>query len=120
MTCLYHCNYQGSIPKGYASFTTSSGNAAMGMKQNKKGEEEKSLVTKGDKINNAKILRTLAKYLWMKDNMEFKLRVLTAMGFLVGAKVSKSKSNFSACSVLCMYVYKGQFYLELLKGFLFL
>ncbi|KAL7598640.1 hypothetical protein Lser_V15G26840 [Lactuca serriola] len=77
----------GSIPKGYASFTTSSGNAAMGMKQNKKGEEEKSLVTKGDKINNAKILRTLAKYLWMKDNMEFKLRVLTAMGFLVGAKV---------------------------------
>ncbi|KAJ0076101.1 hypothetical protein Patl1_35077 [Pistacia atlantica] len=34
-----------------------------------------------------KILRTLASYLWMKDNVEFRLRVITALGFLVGAKV---------------------------------
>lgn len=34
-----------------------------------------------------KILRTLAGYLWMKDNPEFRFRVITALGFLVGAKV---------------------------------
>ncbi|XP_017983673.1 PREDICTED: ABC transporter B family member 25, mitochondrial isoform X2 [Theobroma cacao] len=34
-----------------------------------------------------KILRTLAGYLWMKDNLEFRLRVMTALGFLVGAKL---------------------------------
>ncbi|KAF5782272.1 putative ABC-type Cd(2+) transporter [Helianthus annuus] len=79
----------GSTPNGYASLTTSSDNDAKGKKLNKKWEEsqETDLVTKGERINNAKILSTLAKYLWMKDNMEFRLRVLTAMGFLVGAKV---------------------------------
>ncbi|MFS7987182.1 putative ABC-type Cd(2+) transporter [Helianthus anomalus] len=79
----------GSMPNGYASLTTSSDNDAKGKKLNKKWEEsqETNLVTKGERINNAKILSTLAKYLWMKDNMEFRLRVLTAMGFLVGAKV---------------------------------
>ncbi|MED6204420.1 ABC transporter B member 25 [Stylosanthes scabra] len=34
-----------------------------------------------------KILRTLASYLWMKDNPEFRFRVVAALGFLVGAKV---------------------------------
>ncbi|KAF3500255.1 hypothetical protein F2Q69_00044047 [Brassica cretica] len=33
------------------------------------------------------ILRTLAGYLWMRDNPEFRFRVITALGFLVGAKV---------------------------------
>ena len=65
--------------------TTSS--AAEGPKHNKE-KNEKSLVTKGEEVSNAKILGTLAKYLWMKDNMEFRLRVLAALGFLVGAKVS--------------------------------
>ncbi|KAM0064410.1 putative ABC-type Cd(2+) transporter [Helianthus debilis subsp. tardiflorus] len=79
----------GCMPNGYASLTTSSDNDAKGKKLNKKWEESQktNLVTKGERINNAKILSTLAKYLWMKDNMEFRLRVLTAMGFLVGAKV---------------------------------
>lgn len=76
------------MPNGYASFTTSSGNDAKGTNHSKMGEAT-HLVTKGEKINNAKILSTLAKYLWMKDNTEFRLRVLTAMGFLIGAKVSK-------------------------------
>lgn len=76
------------MPNGYASLSTSSGSDANGKKLNKKGEET-NLVTKGEQINNAKILSTLAKYLWMKDNTEFRLRVLIAMGFLVGAKVSK-------------------------------
>ncbi|KAI7741451.1 hypothetical protein M8C21_027150 [Ambrosia artemisiifolia] len=79
----------GFMPNGYASLTTSSDTDAKGKKVNNKGEEsqETNLVTKGEQINNAKILSTLAKYLWMKDNTEFRLRVLTAMGFLVGAKV---------------------------------
>ncbi|KAL1826217.1 ABC transporter B family member 25, mitochondrial isoform X1 [Daucus carota subsp. sativus] len=38
-------------------------------------------------INNAQILTTLAKSLWMKDNVEFRLRVLAALAFLIGAKV---------------------------------
>ncbi|KAK9069061.1 hypothetical protein SSX86_013177 [Deinandra increscens subsp. villosa] len=79
-------NKSGSMPNGYASLTTSSGNDAKGKTLNKNGEET-NLVKKGERINNAKILSTLAKYLWMKDNMEFRFRVLTAMGFLVGAKV---------------------------------
>ena len=62
-----------------------------------KKSEENTVVTKDERINNAKILSTLAKYLWMKDNTEFRLRVLTAVGLLVGAKVS----NFSALSALC-------------------
>ncbi|PQQ02341.1 ABC transporter B family member 25 mitochondrial [Prunus yedoensis var. nudiflora] len=38
-------------------------------------------------ITNVKIFRTLASYLWMKDNYEFRIRVIAALGFLVGAKV---------------------------------
>ncbi|KAD5803258.1 hypothetical protein E3N88_14618 [Mikania micrantha] len=56
--------------------------------------EETNFVTKGEQITNAKILGTLAKYFWMKDNMEFRFRVLTAMGFLVGAKVINVKVAF--------------------------
>ena len=38
-------------------------------------------------VADVKILQTLASYLWMKDNPEFRLRVITALAFLVGAKV---------------------------------
>ncbi|KAJ7964346.1 ABC transporter family protein [Quillaja saponaria] len=41
----------------------------------------------GEQVADMKILRTLASYLWMKDNLEFRLRVIAALGFLVGAKV---------------------------------
>lgn len=41
-----------------------------------------------DQIADMKILRTLAKYLWLKDNVEFRFRVVLALGLLVGAKVS--------------------------------
>lgn len=47
-------------------------------------------VSKGtsvEQITNVKIFRTLASYLWMKDNYEFRIRVIAALGFLVGAKV---------------------------------
>ncbi|KAI3667846.1 hypothetical protein L6452_42916 [Arctium lappa] len=83
----------GSMPNGYASLATSNGDDTKGTMQNKKGEE-KDLIMKGEQINNAKILSTLAKYLWMKDNMEFRLRVLTALGFLVGAKVMNVQVPF--------------------------
>nr|XP_043611168.1 ABC transporter B family member 25, mitochondrial-like [Erigeron canadensis] len=87
-------NYKyGYMPNGYASLTTSSGGDAKDSKHTKKSEET-NLVTKGEEINNAKILTTLAKYLWMKDNTEFRLRVLTAMGFLVGAKVMNVQVPF--------------------------
>ncbi|KAL7582268.1 hypothetical protein Lser_V15G42072 [Lactuca serriola] len=82
---------QGSVSNGVASLTTSSGE--QGTKQ-KKEDDEKNLVTKGDEISNTKILSTLAKILWMKDNLEFKLRVLTALGFLVGAKVMNVQVPF--------------------------
>ncbi|PWA95964.1 ABC transporter of the mitochondrion 1 [Artemisia annua] len=81
----------GSAPNGFATLTTSS--AAEGPKHNKE-KNEKSLVTKGEEVSNAKILGTLAKYLWMKDNMEFRLRVLAALGFLVGAKVMNVQVPF--------------------------
>ncbi|XP_038900899.1 ABC transporter B family member 25, mitochondrial isoform X1 [Benincasa hispida] len=38
-------------------------------------------------VADTKILRTLASYLWMKDNSEFRFRVIMALGFLVGAKI---------------------------------
>ncbi|KVH94153.1 AAA+ ATPase domain-containing protein [Cynara cardunculus var. scolymus] len=66
----------GSMPNGIATLTTSSG--AQGAKKNKE-DDEKDLVAKGDEISNMKILSTLAKYLWMKDNIEFRLRVLMAL-----------------------------------------
>lgn len=49
---------------------------------------------KDDQVADTKILGTLASYLWMKDNPEFRLRVLTALGFLVGAKASIAASSF--------------------------
>ncbi|KAK7372252.1 hypothetical protein VNO80_05627 [Phaseolus coccineus] len=38
-------------------------------------------------VADVKILRTLASYLWMKDNLEFRVRIIAALGLLVGAKV---------------------------------
>ncbi|KAA8543621.1 hypothetical protein F0562_021633 [Nyssa sinensis] len=62
----------------------------MGTKQALK-QDQTTTGTKGgasaEHVTNTKILRTLAKYLWLKDNIEFRLRVLSALGFLVGAKV---------------------------------
>ncbi|XP_031385941.1 ABC transporter B family member 25, mitochondrial isoform X2 [Punica granatum] len=70
-----------SMSNGRALYSTSSG-AAFERKLSgpQKGKEE-------DQVADTKILRTLAGYLWMKDNPEFRLRVLMALGFLVGAKV---------------------------------
>ncbi|KAM7521959.1 hypothetical protein LguiA_011861 [Lonicera macranthoides] len=79
----------GSSPNGFALLSTSSGNDVAGKKKSVK-QEQTTAITKGgvsEEITNTKILSTLAKYLWMKDNLEFRLRVIAAIGFLVGAKV---------------------------------
>lgn len=77
----------GSMPNGYGaamlSTASSGGDAA---------EKKPSLARTGgapaaEQIPDAKIMQTLAKYLWMKDNFEFRMRVIAALGFLVGAKV---------------------------------
>ncbi|XP_010547390.1 PREDICTED: ABC transporter B family member 25, mitochondrial [Tarenaya hassleriana] len=41
-----------------------------------------------------KILRTLASYLWMRDNLEFRFRVIAALAFLVGAKLMNVQVPF--------------------------
>ncbi|XP_057848038.2 ABC transporter B family member 25, mitochondrial isoform X3 [Cryptomeria japonica] len=56
------------------------------------GSENGKLVKKGadggeKSVADIHILNTLAKYLWLKDNPEFRLRILVALGLLVGAKV---------------------------------
>ncbi|XP_022859196.1 ABC transporter B family member 25, mitochondrial isoform X5 [Olea europaea var. sylvestris] len=40
-----------------------------------------------DQLPDTKIIAILAKYIWTKDNLEFRLRVIAALGLLVGAKV---------------------------------
>ncbi|XP_057784784.1 ABC transporter B family member 25, mitochondrial [Salvia miltiorrhiza] len=73
---------QGLPPNGYALFSTE---AAPGPKQEKKTSLTKSGAT-GPNVDT-KIISTLAKYLWMKDNSEFRFRVIAALGLLIGAKV---------------------------------
>lgn len=40
-----------------------------------------------EEVADMKILQSLVKFLWLKDNLEFRMRVIMAMGLLVGAKV---------------------------------
>lgn len=73
------------MPNGYALLSTSAGDA-------EKPKQRGNQVTKGpsdEQVADMKILRTLAGYLWMKDNPEFRLRVVAALGLLIGAKASK-------------------------------
>ncbi|XP_047307809.1 ABC transporter B family member 25, mitochondrial-like [Impatiens glandulifera] len=72
-----------SVSNGLSRFSTSAGNDVSG------NQKSSNLVKKisEENIPNTKILATLAKCLWMKDNPEFRLRVFAALGLLVGAKV---------------------------------
>ncbi|GAB2285428.1 ABC transporter B member 25 [Dionaea muscipula] len=76
---------QGSRFKGHAFLSTSTGNISGTKIANEKNAT--NTAAKGDHVADVKIISTLGKYLWLKDNLEFRLRVLTALGFLVGAKV---------------------------------
>ncbi|KAG5567115.1 hypothetical protein RHGRI_002624 [Rhododendron griersonianum] len=80
----------GSMPNGYSLYSTSMGSEVVSRKQGTKQGEKATVVKVGDpgeQVADTKILRTLVKYLWMKDNPEFRWRVIAALGFLVGGKV---------------------------------
>ncbi|KAL3531002.1 hypothetical protein ACH5RR_010324 [Cinchona calisaya] len=76
----------GSMPNGYGAgmFSTKSWADAEGKKP---APANQGGAVSSDQVPDAKIMQTLAKYLWMKDNYEFRLRVLAALGLLVAAKV---------------------------------
>ncbi|KAI3450195.1 hypothetical protein Pfo_006860 [Paulownia fortunei] len=73
----------GSSPNGYALFSTEASPASK--------QEKTTLLSKtgasGGQVPDTKIIATLSKYLWMKDNLEFRLRVIAALVLLIGAKV---------------------------------
>ncbi|KAL9261405.1 ABC transporter B family member 25-like protein [Drosera capensis] len=85
LTPVVHNNTLGSSFKGYAFLSTSAGNVSEPKQDIKKNVTNPDI--KGNQVADTKILSTIAKYLWLKDNLEFRLRVLTALGFLIGAKV---------------------------------
>nr|XP_016508429.1 PREDICTED: ABC transporter B family member 25, mitochondrial-like isoform X2 [Nicotiana tabacum] len=71
------------MPNGHAMFSTSSSDGKKPVVK----KDETGIAAKSDQISDAKIISTLAKYLWMKDNYEFRFRVIAALTLLVGAKV---------------------------------
>ncbi|CAA0841848.1 ABC transporter B family member 25-mitochondrial [Striga hermonthica] len=73
----------GSPQNGYALFSTDANPAP---KQEPAKLARKAVSSEG-RVPDTKIMGTLAKYLWMKDNLEFRLRIVTALGLLIGAKV---------------------------------
>ncbi|KAI3991272.1 hypothetical protein MKX01_034591 [Papaver californicum] len=75
-----------SIHKGYALFSASAGDTSNGKPVEKK-IETKIVQKENEQAADMRILKTLAKYLWLKDNYEFKLRVVLALGLLIGSKV---------------------------------
>ena len=89
-------NKQGFVPNAFALVSTSSGSDGM-------NGSKKTVLTKGEdseeQISNSTILATLAKSLWMKDNADFRLRVIAALGLLIGAKV-----NMGLCVYICLLV----------------
>ncbi|KAI9377872.1 hypothetical protein POPTR_019G132800v4 [Populus trichocarpa] len=82
-----------SMLNGHAFFSTSAPKDKDDDDAANKASSSPSITTpaiadKSDQqLADMKILRTLASYLWMKDNPEFRLRVLLALGFLLVAKV---------------------------------
>ncbi|KAE9615089.1 putative cadmium-transporting ATPase [Lupinus albus] len=77
---------QNSTLGGRALFSTST-KADDGSASKKTSASTIAKSPQGENIADMKILRTLASYIWMKDNLEFRFRVIAALGFLVGAKV---------------------------------
>ncbi|XVF05874.1 hypothetical protein REPUB_Repub05bG0210700 [Reevesia pubescens] len=80
------CHHPGSMLNGRLLFSSSASSNDDDKSQNRASSSSSS-VTEKRHAADMKILRTLAGYLWMKDNFEFRLRVMTALGFLVGAKL---------------------------------
>ncbi|RZC66705.1 hypothetical protein C5167_010393 [Papaver somniferum] len=63
------------ICKGYAFFSSSAGDTSNGKPVEKK-IENKIVQKEKEEAADIRILKTLAKHLWLKDNYEFKLRVV--------------------------------------------
>jgi hypothetical protein len=80
---LYLLVKQSSMLNGRLLFSTSTSK----IDTTDSNKLEKAKGPPQNEVADTKIFRTLASYLWMKDNPEFRLRVLTALAFLVGAKV---------------------------------
>ncbi|KAG8388802.1 hypothetical protein BUALT_Bualt02G0163000 [Buddleja alternifolia] len=70
----------GSPPNGFALFSTEA-------KQDETTPLKKIEGGSREQVPDTKIVSTLTKYLWMKDNLEFRFRVIAALGLLIGAKV---------------------------------
>ncbi|KAK9126135.1 hypothetical protein Scep_014981 [Stephania cephalantha] len=82
-------SYQDSLgKKGYALFSTSaSSNVSEGKETGK--QIENGLSFKGpseERGADMEILRTMAKYLWLRDNLEFRWHVVMALGLLIGGR----------------------------------
>ncbi|KAI3861368.1 hypothetical protein MKW98_000320 [Papaver atlanticum] len=75
-----------SVHKGCAFFSSSAGDTLNGKPVEKKIEKDKVVQKEKEQVADMRILKTLAKYLWLKDNYEFKLRVVLALGLLIGSK----------------------------------
>ena len=75
---------------GRISFSTSTPKTSTTTDENSNNKNEAKLVKSAsqDRVADMNILRTLATYIWVKDNFEFRLRIITALAFLVGAKVT--------------------------------
>ncbi|XP_011080628.1 ABC transporter B family member 25, mitochondrial [Sesamum indicum] len=72
-----------SSPNGHALFSTEAKPAT----KQEQTTTLKRIGASGEQVADTKIIATLAKYLWMKDNVEFRFRVIAALGLLIGAKV---------------------------------
>ena len=73
---------------GRALFSTSA-KTDEGSQKNQKIDSNVAKSPPGSgQVADIRILKSLAGYLWMKDNPEFRFRVVAALCLLVGAKVS--------------------------------
>ncbi|KAF3668771.1 putative multiprotein-bridging factor 1b-like [Capsicum annuum] len=100
-------NPKDGMPNGHAMFSTSSSDDGSAKKPVVKKEETEA-AAKSDHISDARIISTLAKYLWMKDNFEFRFRVIAALSLLVGAKVDVNCSLLVALFTPIMVVQSSQ------------
>ena len=76
---------------GRISFSTSTPKTSTTTDENNNDNKNEAKLVKSasqDRVADINILRTLATYIWVKDNFEFRLRIITALAFLVGAKVN--------------------------------
>lgn len=79
--------YQSAMLNGRVLFSSSAPRKPNGNQDHGGKSSITTAKSEEKQVADMKILRTLVSFLWMKDNYEFRLRVITALAFLVGAKV---------------------------------